>query len=148
MLHFEGDRDFPLPLAHLFALLGDAGFLVRCLPDVESVAQSDADRAIFVIRPGFSFVRGTLNVNLEITERVEGKSIRMQVASKAIGSTSRLETGLAFAAQDGGTRVHWTADITELGGLLKAVPQGLIKAAAQKVIGDVWAALETKLAGG
>jgi hypothetical protein len=31
--------------------------------------------------------------------------------------------------------------------LLKAVPQGLLKAAAQKVINDAWTALEAKLQG-
>jgi hypothetical protein len=35
--------------------------------------------------------------------------------------------------------------VTQLGGLLKMVPQGLLQAAAQKVIADAWAALEKKL---
>ena len=45
---------------------------------------------------------------------------------------------------DGGSRVAWRVDVTELGGLLKAVPQGLIKAAAQKVITDAWTSVDGK----
>ena len=56
----------------------------------------------------------------------------------------RASTG-AFSAADGGSRVAWAVEITELGGLLKAVPQGLTKAAAQKVIADAWTAVEARL---
>jgi hypothetical protein len=32
----------------------------------------------------------------------------------------------------------WRAEVKSLGGLLKMVPSGLIRGAAQKVIEDVW----------
>jgi uncharacterized protein len=147
MLHFEGTRAFPNPPAEVWDKLSDARFLVSCIPDVESVSHSERDSAVFVIRPGFSFVRGTLEVNLQVLPRVEGKELTFLVAGKGIGSTNKLEADLIIAPDDGGTTVHWSVDVKELGGLLKAVPQGLIKASAQKVIGDVWASLERNLAG-
>ena len=42
-------------------------------------------------------------------------------------------------------RVHWTADITELTGLLKLVPKGLISSSANKVIEDTWSEIEKRL---
>ena len=36
MLQFEGDRDFTLAPADLWAKLTDARFLVQCIPDVDS----------------------------------------------------------------------------------------------------------------
>ena len=147
MLHFEGTKDFTQSVPDLWAKLGDANFLVRCVPDVQSVSQSQADSAAFVIRPGFSFVRGTLDVSLRVADLVAQKSLRLLVASKGIGSSSNLEASLNFLPHENGTRVNWTADVTQLGGLLKAVPQGLIKASAQKVIGDVWASVEKNLQG-
>jgi carbon monoxide dehydrogenase subunit G len=147
MLHFEGDKQFPSPPEQVWDKLGDARFLVTNIPDVESVSQSERDQAVFVIRPGFSFVRGTLEVNLQVVPEVEGKQLRYLVASKGIGSSNKLEAVLTIAPGNGGSAVHWSVDVKELGGLLKAVPQGLIKAAAQKAIGDIWAALEKKLAG-
>ena len=59
---------------------------------------------------------------------------------------SPAERGLALTPQDSGTRVHWTADVKDLGGLLKAVPRGLVQAAAQKVIADAWEAAARQLA--
>jgi len=43
--------------------------------------------------------------------------------------------------------VSWTAEVTQLGGLLKMVPAGLIRGAAHKVIEDVWDGVAKKLAG-
>src|SRR5262245_61175138 len=146
MLHFEGDKTFPQPPDDLCAKLSDARYLVECIPDVESVSQSDPSTATCVVRPGFAFVRGTLTINLSVTNALAGKTVQCVARSKGIGSTSIVEAALTFAPEDQGTRVHWTADVQELGGLLRAVPKGLIQASAQKVIADVWKAIESKLA--
>jgi carbon monoxide dehydrogenase subunit G len=146
MLHFEGDKDFSHPPAQVWAKLSDARFLVQCIPGAEAVSQAEADRAACTIRPGFAFVRGTLDVALEVAERKPESWVRLLLHSKGIGSSSEVEAVLALAEQDKGCRVHWTADVKQLGGLLKAVPSGLIRAAAQKVIADVLAAVEAKLA--
>ena len=145
MLHFEGDKDFPQPPAELWAKLSDLRFIVQCTPDVEAVVKTEANAAQIKVRPGFSFVRSTLEITLRVLEAVPRNSIRIAAHSKGIGSTSDVEASLVLAPRDDGTRIHWTADITALGGLLKAVPQGLIKASAQKVINDLWAALEARL---
>jgi carbon monoxide dehydrogenase subunit G len=147
MLHFEGGKEFPLATDELWARLRDPGFLVSCIPNVESVERSGPDESVFVLRPGFSFARGTLETTLRVVEAVPGQSVRLQVHSKAIGSTATVEATLNLIPQDSGTRVRWTTDIQQLTGLLKAVPQGLIKASAQKVIGDIWAGVEVGLQG-
>jgi carbon monoxide dehydrogenase subunit G len=145
MLHFEGDKDFPQPPADLWVKLTDARFLVQCIPGVEAVTRADPDAAEWTLRPGVSFVRGTLDVSLRVVEAVASTSARLLVHSKGIGSTADVEANLTFALQATGTRVHWTVEIKSLGGLLKAVPQGLIKASAQKVIADAWTAVEANL---
>jgi carbon monoxide dehydrogenase subunit G len=146
MMHFEGDQELSLPPAEVWSKLSDARFLVECVPDVESVSQSQADKAICTIRPGFAFVRGSLQLTVQVAEAVPENSVRLLLHTKGIGSSSDVEAFLTLAPRDHGTLVHWIAEIKNIGGLLKAVPQGLIKAAAQKVIADVWAAVERQLA--
>jgi carbon monoxide dehydrogenase subunit G len=145
MLHFEGDKDFPRPPADVAARLSDARFLVRCIPDAEVLGTPTTDRAECKVRPGVAFVRGTLTVTLQVLEVVPATSTRLALRSKAIGASSDVEVVLTFAPTEAGTRVHWTADVKTLTGLLKLVPQGLIRGAAQKVISDVWARVETAL---
>jgi carbon monoxide dehydrogenase subunit G len=145
MLHFEGDKDFSQPLQVVWSKLSDARFLVECIPGAEGITAAEADKAVCKVRPGFAFVRGTLEVTLTVVERVPESSVRLTLFSKGIGSTSDVEAVLRLTPQDQGTRIHWTADVKQLGGLLKAVPKGLIGAAAQKVIADVWSSVENKL---
>lgn len=145
MVRFEGEKDFPQPPAELWAKLSDARFLVQCIPDVESVAEAEADLAKMVVRPGFSFVRGTLESSLHIIDTVAPTTARYTIANKGIGSSADVEATIALAPRGTGTRVHWTAEIKALGGLLKLVPSGLIRGAAQKVANDTWSAVEARL---
>jgi carbon monoxide dehydrogenase subunit G len=145
MLRFEGDRDVTLSPAALWPKLSDIHFLAGCVPDSESVTFPETDAAQLVLRPGLSFVRGMLDLTMQITERSKNSSARLQLTTKGIGTNSMVEAAYTLAAIETGTRIHWTAEVTRLGGLLKAVPQGLLKAAAQKVIDDSWESLEAKL---
>lgn len=145
MLRFEGDRDFSTVPADLFTKLSDARFLLRCVPDVSSVTSSEPDQAVFVVRPGFSFVRGTLDTTLKVSERTSPTTIRFLLQSKGIGSSSEIEAVLTLTPHDTGTRVHHVAEVKNLGGLLKLLPHGLICGAAQKAIDDVWTTVEMRV---
>ena len=64
-----------------------------------------------------------------------------------MGASSTVETKLEFKEGDGGgTLVHWAGDLVAVTGLLKMVPKGLLEGTAKKVIEDVWAAVEARLA--
>jgi carbon monoxide dehydrogenase subunit G len=145
MVRFEGEKDFPQSSTELWAKLSDARFLVQCMPDVESITEAEADHAKMVLRPGFSFVRGTLEATLSIVDAVAPTTARYTIVNKGIGSSADVEATIALAPQVTGTRLRWTAEIKTLGGLLKMVPSGLIRGAAQKVVNDTWNAVEAKL---
>jgi carbon monoxide dehydrogenase subunit G len=145
MIQFEGDRDFAVLPPLLSEKLSDARFLVKCIPDVQSVSKAEASEAVCTIRPGFAFVRGTVVLTIRVAESVPGQSVKLVLLSKGMGNSSTVEALLTLTPRETGSRVHWQATITEMGGLLKLVPQGLIRGAAQKVIGDAWNAVETQL---
>jgi carbon monoxide dehydrogenase subunit G len=145
MVRFEGDKDFPQQPADLWNKLRDAAFLVDCIPDSSIEGQPERDRAQCTVRPGFTFVRGTLDVTLQIVEAQEPTLLKIQILGKGIGSSSDVDATLNFSPQAQGTRVHWQAEIKSLGGLLKMAPAGLIRGAAQKVIEDVWTCAAQKV---
>jgi carbon monoxide dehydrogenase subunit G len=145
MIHFEGDKSFPLPIAQSSERLSDAGFLANCLPDAQ-VSEAAPEKAVWKLKPKLSFITGSLNVEMTRTEHVLGQSVAFRVFAKAIGATSTVLTHLTFTeAPGGGTAVHWTGDLTEVTGLLKIVPKGLIEGSARKVIEDVWVAVAEKM---
>jgi len=145
MLRFKGEKEFPRHTPEeVWAKLSDARFLVQCIPDVHEVREQSAEKAVCLLRPGFAFIRGTLEVTLRVAEAV-APSLRLALASKGIGTTSEVEATVSLSPHETGTRVQWVAEVKSLGGLLKAVPQGLIRGAAQKVVNDAWTAVENRL---
>jgi carbon monoxide dehydrogenase subunit G len=145
MQPFDGERIFALPPDQLWPKMRDAAFLVTCIPDGSPHEGATRDRAVCTVHPGFSFMRGSLDITIEILGGEEPKSLRYSQKSKGIGSTSEVETALTFEPHEGGTKIHWTSEVKSLGGLLKMAPSGLIRGSAHKVIEYVWAGVAEKL---
>jgi len=145
MQPFEGERIFALPPEQLWPKLGDAAFLVTCIPDGTPHDGGTRDRAVCTVHPGFSFMRGSIDVTITILAGDEPTSLKYSQKSKGIGTTSEVETSLTLSPHESGTKVLWRAEVTSLGGLLKMVPTGLIRGAAQKVIDDVWNGVVEKI---
>lgn len=145
MLHFEGDRRFEQPIDVVWSKLRDAQFLAESIPDGSIDGAPTRDRVVCTVQPGLSFLRGALEVTLEVAAAEEPSSIRLRISSKGIGSNSVVGAVLALSTQDGATSVHWAADVESLGGLLKLAPAGLIRGAAQKVIEDLWTGVASRM---
>jgi carbon monoxide dehydrogenase subunit G len=145
MLHLEGEKTLSRPRGEVWAKLADLHFLVRCIPDAGETAEVQENSATVKIRPSFSFVRGELKLTIEKLAQTPAESAQFRLSTKGIGTTSEVEVEFRLADQDSGTLLHWTADVKRLGGLLKAVPQGLIQAGAQKIIDELLARVEAQL---
>ena len=144
-LRFEGDRVFPVPPQQLWPKLRDAAFLVHCIPDAVVQGKPTRVRAQCSVRPNFTFMRGQLDITVQILDGQEPATMRFSMVSKGVGSSSEVETGLTLKPENNGTQVHWVAEVKSLGGLLKMAPSGLIRGAAQKVIEDVWNGIAAKI---
>ena len=145
MQPFEGERIFALPPAQLWLKLRDAALLATCIPDGTPHPGATRDRAVCTVRPGFSFVRGTLDITIDVLGGIEPTTLKFAQKSKGIGTSSEVETSLTLTPHEQGTKIVWRAEIKNLGGLLKMVPSGLIRGAAHKVIEDVWTGIAGKL---
>lgn len=149
LLHLDGQELFAQSRENLWQHLTDLTFLPSCMPDLERVVASEAGRLVVRVRPGFSFVRGTLEITIELFESYRPDIVRMRVRSKGVGSGVNLEMRFALsdagAAAPGQTCVAWAADVLELSGLLKPVSRSLISAGARKVIADACERLRTEI---
>jgi len=144
-LSFSGERDYPRPATEVFARLADMRFLVDCLPDLHEVGAVGERTAEAVLRPGFSFARGEMKLTAEKVAESPPESATYRLSTKGIGTSSVVETTLRLADRDGGSRLVWSAEVKELGGLMKAVPSGLIRGAAERVIGQLLTNVGEKL---
>jgi len=144
-MQFEGDQDFALPPDQVWPRLSDARFLVDSLKNVEEVLQREPDEAAWRVKPAASFIAGTMDTHLQIVERKPPEEMKVVLASKGIGSSSVTTVKLVLMPHESGSRIHWQAEITEMTGLLKMIPKGLIQGTARKVIEDVWAGVDERL---
>lgn len=145
MLPFEGERMFALPPDQVWPKLRDMAFLATSIPDATPKGAATRDRATATVQPGFSFMRGSLEITAEIIDAQEPTTVQYRLTSKGIGSSSVVETALTLLPHEQGTKVQYRAEVTSLTGLLKMVPAGLIRGAAQKVIEDVWTGVAAKI---
>lgn len=146
MLRFEGDHKIPVDSVTVWNRLSDTKYLFDCIPDAQLKGERTATGFTCTIHPGLSFVRGTLDITLLITEAEYPSKLTYLISGKGIGSSNTVEVQLSISPEGAETLIHWVADIKELGGLLKAVPKGLIRGAAQKVIEDLWGNVDKKIA--
>src|SRR5258708_5333436 len=97
MQPFEGERIIALPPEQLWPKLRDAAFLTQCIPEGTPHDGATRDQAVCTVHPGFSFMRGSLDVTIEVIAGVEPTSIKYSQKSKGIGSNSEVETVLTLS---------------------------------------------------
>jgi carbon monoxide dehydrogenase subunit G len=145
MIHFEGQEEFPAPLAVVYIHLADAGWLAQSLPDT-TVTEATPNASAWKVRPKLAFLAGELETTCRFEERQPNERIVYLVETKGVGSASTVRATLHLSSSSTGTHVTWQADVVTMTGLLKLAPTGLIQGAAKKVIADCWAAIQARMA--
>jgi carbon monoxide dehydrogenase subunit G len=145
-VQFQGVEQFRCSPARLFAALTEPDQFVATIPDVESSETIDARRMRCVVRPGFSFLRGTLKLEIEFVDLQPptdaGGAASMRVQAKGIGATIDINSQMrieptTLEGQPGAT-LSWNAEVVKLSGLVATVSKPLIQAAAGTVAKDTW----------
>ena len=142
---FGGTEQFRASPEKLFALLTDLDALAATIPDLVSAERVDERTLKCVVRPGFSFLRGTMKLAIALVDSTPTESASMSVDAQGIGVAMKIASGLKISPDGDGSRLDWTAAIVERKGLISAVSPGLIKAAADQVIRHAWAAVRKQL---
>jgi carbon monoxide dehydrogenase subunit G len=145
MIHFEGQLWLGIPVTVAADRLADAGYLAQSLKDAEILSASP-EKAAWRIKPKITFLSGTQTTELIRTDYQPQQSVTFGITTRSIGASAVVVAHLRFSPEAEGTQVHWSADITELTGLLKMVPSGLVQQAAQQVIQEIWDNVQQRLA--
>ena len=98
-----------------------------------------------VIKPGFSFLRGTMRTTIQLGECKPDRQATMNVEAAGIGVGMVIASQLNIEPEGTGSRLIWQARIEQRKGLLAAVSPSLIRGAADQVIRHTWSAVRRKL---
>jgi len=147
-MNFSGTEYFDAPQETVFDLVTDLSFTAKTLPGLERVEKLEPTHLECRVKPTFSFLTGGMQMVFDILETERPSFAKMRVKGKGIGATVVIETSVRLSGENGGTRLDWSSQVTELGGLIKAVSKSLIEGAAKRVVSDSWKTFREHLANG
>jgi carbon monoxide dehydrogenase subunit G len=143
---FGGEEHFAATPERVFALLTDLDALARLMPDLVSAKRIDDRTLECVVRPGVSFLRGTLRLNIRLVDLKAPESAAMHMSAQGIGTKIGVESTLSLRSEPAGTRLEWSSKVVELSGLVATISRGLIVAAAGQQIREMWQRIQAELA--
>jgi carbon monoxide dehydrogenase subunit G len=142
---FGGEERFAAAPERVYALLTDLDAMAATIPDLVSAEKVDERTLKCVVRPGFSFLRGTMRLTITLGDCTPGNEAAMNIDAQGIGLSMGVASQLRVSGEPDGSRLDWTARIVQQKGLIAAVSTSLIKAAADQVIRHAWTQVRKQL---
>ena len=146
MITLQGEQSLSQPVDVCWRQFKSLEFLVKCLPDLQAVTSVESDRATATIRPGFSFARSDMQLTVERLGESADHAAEYRFTTKGVGASSVVDATFHLIPDATTCIMRWSARVQQLGGLLKAIPSGLIQGGAERVIKDMLQNIDRKLA--
>jgi len=145
-MHYDGSFEVPVPKQKVYDFVTDPAKITSIFPDVQDVKVVDANNFTLKAKVGISFIRGMMDVKLNIEERRPPTFAKMKAKGNGLSSSVELENTFTIEDAPGGsgTVVKWAAD-AKIAGLMASVGSRLIDAAAQKYVAEIIGSLKQKL---
>lgn len=144
-MQFEGTVEIRAPRPKVWAFVTDPVSAGSCGPGVESVEATDATHFKARAKVGIGFINARFVLDGEIVTVTKSEVAEVKAHGQAPGSavdgtaTMRLTDGT-----DGGTTMNWSADVT-ISGTLASLGARLIEGTANKMIGQTFVCMKTRL---
>lgn len=144
-MQFSGTERIGASRAAVWSFLMDPRQVGACGPGVESVEPIDATHFKAVAKVGIGFISARFVVNMEMADLVELESAVLKAHGQAPGSAVDATATMRLSAEsEAETTLTWQADVA-ISGTLASVGARLIQGTAQKMIGQTFACIRTKL---
>jgi carbon monoxide dehydrogenase subunit G len=116
-----------------------------CGPGVETIEIVDETHFKAKAKVGIGFISARFNIDMEIAERDEPNQAVIKVHGQAPGSAVDATATMALRdGEGGGTTMDWGADVL-IGGTIASVGARLIEGTANKMIGQTFDCIRSKL---
>jgi carbon monoxide dehydrogenase subunit G len=146
-MHFEGTVQIDAPRDKVWAFVIDPNQVGQCGPGVESIETKDDRHFKATAKVGVGFISARFVVDMEFVDlkAPDEASIKAhgQAPGSAVDATARMQLS---DGDDGGTRMDWSADVSIVG-TIASVGARLIEGTADKMIGQTFDCMKSKLEG-
>ena len=142
--HLDGVVHIDATPEKTFTSLSDPAFMVATIPDLQSSRIIDQDHFEAKIKVGISVVRGTVDMKFELKEKSGGNHTRLVGDGSGAGSKMHIESVLDLSADDGGTKMAWSAD-ADISGLMAGIGSQILKGQSEKQVTQIFTNIKSKL---
>ena len=144
-MRVEGDRRFDAPRATVWQVLNDPAAMAQTMPGVESfdIADDRHWKAHVKIPLGLGGLRMT--VSFEKTEEREPEYAKLHARGDGVGAIMNMDTAFHLSeAEDGGTAMHWEADV-RIAGPVGSMGQRVLQPIVNQQVSHVLSSLEKQV---
>lgn len=132
-MKLSGNYTLPAAPAEVWELFNDPRRLAACLPGCETLEAIGPDKYKVGIKFVLAAFSGSYTGNVELLEKQPPESMRMVVEGKGAPGFMKGDGRLTLQAAGPATEVHYQGE-AHVGGLIAAVGQRMIEAAARKIV--------------
>jgi carbon monoxide dehydrogenase subunit G len=144
-MKFNGTVDIKAPRETVWAFVTDPNRVGSCGPGVESIEVVDATHFRARAKVGVGFITARFVVDMELAEQRPPEESVVKAHGQAPGSAVDATARMRLADDGtGGTTMDWEADVN-ISGTLASVGGRLIEGTADKMIGQTFDCIRTKL---
>jgi carbon monoxide dehydrogenase subunit G len=144
-MHFEGSVSINASREKVWAFVIDPDQVGQCGPGVEKIEVIDPTHFKATAKVGIGFISARFNVNMELAETDAPDRALIKAHGQAPGSAVDATAQMNLSdGDDGSTVMDWWADVN-LSGTLASVGARMIEGTANKMIGQTFECMKTKL---
>jgi len=146
-MHFDGTVQIAAPRDRVWAFVMDPDQVGQCGPGVETIEVVDEGHFKATAKVGIGFISARFVVNMEFTDVTAPDAATIKAHGQAPGSAVDASAQMRLSDGDaGGTTMDWSADVA-ISGTLASVGARLIEGTANKMIGQTFDCMKSKLEG-
>ncbi len=147
-MQFSGTVSIAAPRDAVWAFLMDPNQVGSCGPGVESIEVIDEDHFKAKAKVGVGFISARFVVDMTVAERKEPDLAILKAHGQAPGSAVDATADMRLAGPaEGPTTMDWSADVL-IAGTIASVGARLIEGTANKMIGQTFDCIRSKLEAG
>ena len=146
-MKFSGTVEINAPRDRVWSFVTDPDQVGQCGPGVEKIEVVDDSHFKAVAKVGIGFISARFNVNMEFAELDAPNRAVIKAHGQAPGSAVDANATMALSGPaEGPTTMAWSADVM-LSGTMASLGARLIEGTANKMIGQTFDCMRTKLEG-
>ena len=144
-MEFSGVVEIQAPRSKVWAFVIDPEQVGWCGPGVEAIESIDATHYKARAKVGIGPISARFHVDLELQEAIEPDRAVIQASGQAPGSSADAVGEITLSGPaDGPTTMAWTATVA-ISGTFASIGSRLIESTADRLIGETFACIRSKL---